>query len=250
MTNVTQARELLRARVARVVDGDDSAAGRAFDLAVKLLVLGSVLSFSLETVQDLQPEVYVWLARVEIVTVAFFTAEYLLRLWVAERRWRFAISFYGLVDLLSVLPYYLALGVDLRSIRVVRFLRLLRLFKLARYSAAAQRYVRAIRIVREELVLFGAVAGILLYFSAVGVYYFERDAQPELYGSVFHSMWWAIVTLTTVGYGDIYPVTLGGRIFTCLVLNLGLGVVAEPTGQLASALSQARAEEQEEQAQG
>ncbi len=204
-----------------------------------------MLSFSIETVRGLDPEVYVALAWIELGTVAFFTAEYLLRIWVARDRRRFIFSFYGLVDLLSVLPYYLALGVDLRSIRVVRFLRLLRLFKLARYSAAAQRYSRAIRIVREELILFGAVAGILLYFSAVGVYYFERDAQPELYASVFHSMWWAIVTLTTVGYGDLYPMTLGGRIFTCLVLILGLGVVAVPTGLLASALSQARAEEKE-----
>ncbi len=210
-------------------------------------MLGSVVSFSLETVRDLDPEVYWVLNWVELFTVVFFTLEYALRIWVAEDRLRFVRSFYGVVDLLSVLPYYLALGVDLRSIRIVRFLRLLRLFKLARYSAAAQRYSRAIRIVREELILFGAVAGILLYFSAVGVYYFERDAQPELYASVFHSLWWAIVTLTTVGYGDLYPVTTGGRIFTCLVLVVGLGVVAVPTGLLASALSQARTEEHEEE---
>ena len=97
--------------------------------------------------------------------------------------------------------------------------------------------------------LSGAVAAILLYLSAVGIYYFERDAQPQQYASVFHALWWAIVTLTTVGYGDIYPVTLGGRMFTFFVLVLGLGVVAVPTGLLASALSQAREEEEEELAE-
>ena len=232
------------------VEASDGGIGRFFDVAVQVLVILSVLSFSLETVPDLDPVWQVTLAWVELVTIAFFSVEYLLRIWVAERRLAFVFSFYGLIDLLSVLPYYLALGVDLRSIRVVRFLRLLRIFKLARYSAAMQHYARAIRIVREELVLFGAVAAILLYLSAVGIYYFERDAQPDAYASVFHALWWAIVTLTTVGYGDVYPVTLGGRVFTFFVLILGLGVVAVPTGLLASALSQAREELQEEDREG
>ena len=85
---------------------------------------------------------------------------------------------------------------------------------------------------------------LLLYFSAVGIYYFERDAQPEAFASVFHSLWWAVVTLTTVGYGDVYPVTTGGRSFTFLILLIGLGVVSVPAGLVASALSEAREMEQ------
>ena len=95
-------------------------------------------------------------------------------------------------------------------------------------------------MVREELVLFIGVSLMLIYLSAVGVYYFEHDSQPEQFASVFHSLWWAVVTLTTVGYGDVYPVTLGGRLFTFVVLFLGLGIVAVPTGLIASALSKAR----------
>jgi len=91
-------------------------------------------------------------------------------------------------------------------------------------------------------VLFGCIAMILLYLSAVGIYYFENAAQPEKFKSIFHSLWWALATLTTVGYGDIYPVTAGGQFFTFFVLMLGLGVVAVPTGLIASALSQARNE--------
>ena len=105
---------------------------------------------------------------------------------------------------------------------------------------------RAVGIVREELVLFLLnVALILIFLSAVGIYYFEHDRQPEHFASVFHSLWWAVVTLTTVGYGDMFPITTGGRVFTFFVLFLGLGIVAVPTGLFASALAKAREEEED-----
>lgn len=106
-----------------------------------------------------------------------------------------------------------------------------------------QRFHRAFRIAREELVLFGVVALILIYLSSVGIYYFEHDAQPQAFASVFHCLWWSVSTLTTVGYGDVYPVTTGGRIFTSFILAIGLGIVAVPTGLFASALAKARDEE-------
>ena len=93
--------------------------------------------------------------------------------------------------------------------------------------------------------VFLGIAVMLIYLSAVGIYYFEHDAQPDLFASVFHSLWWAVVTLTTVGYGDAFPVTLGGRIFTFAVLMAGLGIVAVPTGLLASALARVREEERD-----
>ncbi|WP_444917354.1 potassium channel family protein [Microbulbifer sp. JMSA003] len=116
---------------------------------------------------------------------------------------------------------------------------------LAGYSKAVARFSRAFSMVKEELVLFGVTALILLYLSSVGIYYFESAAQPEQFKSIFHSLWWAVTTLTTVGYGDMYPVTLGGRIFTFFVPLIGLGVVAIPTGLVASALSKARIEDVE-----
>ena len=138
-----------------------------------------------------------------------------------------------------------AVGVDLRAVRTFRLLRLIRILKLARYSAAVRRLHRTAIIVREELVLFLNVALILIFLSAVGIYYFESGSQPEHFASVFHSLWWAIVTLTTVGYGDVFPITIGGRVFTFFVLFLGLGIVAVPTGLFASALSKAREEEED-----
>ncbi len=105
---------------------------------------------------------------------------------------------------------------------------------------AARRFHRAFIIAKEELALFLFAALIILYLAGVGIYYFEYPAQPEAFCSVFHSLWWAVATLTTVGYGDIYPVTLGGKIFTFFILIIGLGVVSIPAGMVASALSKAR----------
>ena len=103
----------------------------------------------------------------------------------------------GIIDLLAILPFYLSFGVDLRSIRAFRLLRLFRMFKLVRYSKAMQRFHRAFLIAREELVLFLLVTMILLYLAAVGIDHFEHNAQPDAFASVFHSLWWAVITLTT-----------------------------------------------------
>ena len=174
------------------------------------------------------------------MTVSIFTAEYIVRLVVADNKTQFATSFFGVIDLLAILPFFLSFGVDLRSIRAFRLLRLFRMFKLIRYSNAIQRFHRAFLIAHEELVLFLFVTIILLYLAAVGIYHFEHDAQPEIFKSVFHSLWWAVATLTTVGYGDVYPITTGGRIFTFFILLIGLGVVSVPAGLVSSALSKAR----------
>jgi len=101
-------------------------------------------------------------------------------------------------------------------------------------------------IAREEIVLFGVAAALLLFLAAVGIYYFENEVQPEAFASVFHSLWWAICTLTTVGYGDVYPITTGGKVFTFFVLATGLGIISVPAGLVASALSRARAMEDSE----
>lgn len=231
---------LIKGRLKEIVERSDTPAERAFDFTIQGLIVFSLVTFSLETLPDLSPRASGFLHKAEVVTVAIFTLEYLLRLAVADRPLRYAFSFFGLVDLLAILPFYLAQGIDLRALRTLRFLRLFRLLKLMRYSKAISRFRLAISLVREELVMFTGVTLLLLYLSAVGIYYFEREAQPEAFSSVFDSLWWAVSTLTTVGYGDLYPVTTGGRVFTFVVLMLGLGVVAVPCGLLASALSEAR----------
>ncbi|QDS95058.1 Cyclic nucleotide-gated potassium channel [Roseimaritima multifibrata] len=223
-----------------IVERSDSTIGRAFDLAIQLLIVLSLIAFSVETLPNLDPQWIRFLQIFEVVTVLVFTAEYLLRFLVADRKLSFVFSFFGIIDLLAILPFYLSFGIDLRTIRAFRLLRLFWMFKLVRYSKAIQRFHRAFLIAREEIVLFLCVTIILLYLAAVGIYHFEHDTQPEAFASIFHSLWWAVITLTTVGYGDIYPVTAGGRIFTFALLLIGLGVVSVPAGLMASALSKAR----------
>lgn len=224
---------------------DDHGAGRSFDLIIQALIVLSLVTFAIETLPGLTPSTLSVLRALEIITVLVFTAEYLLRAWVARPTRAFVFSFFGLIDLLAILPFYIATGVDLRSVRALRLLRLFRVLKLARYSAAIRRCQIALSLVKEELVLFLCLSGVVLYLAAVGIYYFERAAQPDAFASVFHALWWSLATLTTVGYGDIYPVTAAGKCFTALVLLVGLGIIAVPTGMVASALSEARAAERE-----
>lgn len=229
-----------------IVERNDTASGRAFDLIVQALILFSVVTFSLETLPDLEAGTRQLLDITEIVIIIIFTLEYLLRFCVAERKIGYALSFYGLIDVMAIVPFYISLGVDLRSLRIFRMLRLFRLMKFFRYNKAIQRFSREFVDAKEEVVLFSVVTSMLLYLSAVGIYYFENEAQPEAFKSIFHSLWWAVATLTTVGYGDVYPITAGSKVFTFVILMIGLGIVAVPAGLLASALSKARMEDREE----
>lgn len=224
----------------QIIENNDTPQGRRLDLFVQLLIIVSLISFSIETLPNLSAKSLKILNYIELFTILIFTVEYVTRIAVADKKIKYVFSFFGIVDLLAILPFYLPIVLDLRSIRIVRLLRLFRAFKLLRYNKAFHRFHAALKIAREELVLFGIVASMAFYIAAVGIYYFENTAQPEAFSSVFQSMWWAVVTLTTVGYGDVYPVTNGGKIFTFFVLMVGLGIVAIPTGMVASALSRAR----------
>ena len=214
-----------------------------WELPIELLVVANLIALAFETLPNLSPFWHQVLWGLEVFCAAVYTVEYGVRLYLARPRWKYVTSFYGLIDLLAILPFYLMVAFNLQAVRAFRLLRLLRLFKLVRYTNAVQRFRRAFAIARDDLVLFGVSALIVLYLAAIGVYHFEHEAQPERFTSVFDSLWWAVATLTTVGYGDIYPITPGGRLFTFFVLVLGLGFVAVPSGLLAAALSRVRAEE-------
>ena len=217
------------------------------ELFIQALILFSLLTFSLETLPNLSEKEKHWLYISEIVTIGIFTIEYLTRLILSKRKLSYIFSFFGIIDLIAFLPFYIGLGIDLRSLRAVRFVRLLRLFKMARYSKALQRFHRAFIISKEEIILFFFSACIMLYLAGVGIYYCENEAQPKVFASVFDGLWWAVATLTTVGYGDCYPVTAGGKIFTFFILLIGLGIISVPTGMVASALSKARAMDEDEE---
>ena len=227
------------------VEDSDTLSGKLFDIFIQLLIILSLVAFSIETLPNLSSETREVLRIFEIVSIAIFTMEYLLRLGVSDSKLKFVFSFYGLIDLLAILPFYLSTGIDLRSIRVFRLLRLFRIFKALRYSNAIRRFRLAFGAIKEELVVFIVATGLVLYVSAVGIYYFENEVQPEQFSSVFDCLWWAVATLTTVGYGDVFPITVGGKIFTFVMLIMGLGIVAVPTGLIASSLTKVISDEKE-----
>jgi voltage-gated potassium channel len=222
----------------QIINDTDTLPGRLFDIFIQLLIVLSLATFSIETLPDLSTASLKLLHQLEFITVLIFSIEYVLRIIVSEKSLKYIFSFYGLVDIFAILPFYLSTGgLDLRIVRSFRLMRLFRIFKLTRYSEAMKRFRDAFTQAKEELVLFFSITLIILYLSSVGIYYFEHTAQPEVFKSIFHSLWWAVSTLTTVGYGDIYPVTVGGKLFTFVILMIGLGVVAVPAGILASALT-------------
>ena len=233
----------LKANIKSIVENQDTKLGRWFDYFIQIAIIVSIVSFSIETLPNVTPNLKFFLTIIEIVTVIIFTAEYVTRIWIADSKFRYIFSFYGMIDLIAIAPFYLSMTLDARSLRVFRLLRLLRLLKLLRYNNASNRLYKALMIVKEELILFLLFTFILLYFSAVGIYYFEFEAQPSVFSSVFHSLWWSVSTLTTVGYGDAYPITVGGKMFTFFILIIGLGIIAVPASLLSSALSQIRSEE-------
>ncbi|MDF4221363.1 ion transporter [Maribacter sp. M208] len=220
-----------------IVEINDNRKSRVFAYFIQALIFISIISFSYETIPDLDTSTRKILRIIEVFCVLVFSIEYLLRIYVADHKLKFVFSFYGIIDLLAILPFYLALGIDLRSLRALRFLRLFRILKLMRYNRAINHFTKAIALAKEEILLFLIVTLILIYFSAVGIYYFENEVQPENFSSIFDSLWWAIITLTTVGYGDVYPITVGGKVFTFFILMIGLGIVAIPTGIISSALT-------------
>ncbi|NQW35617.1 MAG: ion transporter [Flavobacteriales bacterium] len=229
-----------------IIEDNTSKKGKIFDYFIQILILLSLIAFSIETLPDNSLYTIEILNAFELICVIIFSIEYLLRIFVSEKPFRYIFSFYGVIDFLAIFPFYLRGTYDLRALRAFRIFRIFRALKLIRYNKALNRFSIAAKIVKEEVILFLIVTCIFIFLASAGIYFFENEAQPEVFTSVFHSGWWAIVTLTTVGYGDVYPITMGGKIFTFFILLIGVGVVTIPAGLVASALSKAREIEEEE----
>lgn len=243
--------ESIKRRVYRVVErvGGDDREGRAFDIFIMALIVLNVAAVMLETVEDVGVPYAAFFRGFEVFSVVVFSTEYVLRLWscTADPRYsgpvggrlRFALTPMALIDLAAVLPFYLEfLAVDLRFVRSLRLFRLLRVFKLARYSSSMRTLGNVLRSKREELLITLFVVFILLIFAASAMYYAERDNQPDKFSSIPAAMWWGVATLTTVGYGDVFPVTSQGKVLGAVIAVLGVGLFALPTGILASGFAE------------
>lgn len=208
------------------------------------LIVLNVLTLILESYQELNDNYGLFFYSFEIFSVAIFTLEYLIRIWVSDKtkedkkeRINFAFSTLGIIDLIAIIPFYLPFifPFDLRIVRILRLFRLLRIFKLSRYSKSLKTIQYIFKETRAELSITVFVTFVLMILSSTLMYYIEHDAQPEKFASIGDAVWWAVATLTTVGYGDVYPVTALGKILSGIIALIGIGFVALPTGIISSA---------------
>jgi voltage-gated potassium channel len=222
----------MREKIHFYLNDKNNKLARAIDIFIYSVIFITVIDHGLQTM-DSMAEYHSYLENWETVPIVLFSIEYLLRVYSAPNRLKFLFSFWGLVDIIALIPYYLGLPADLREIRVLRFLSLLK------YEPASKNISVAFNRIKKELIIFSILAVFILYISAVGIYHFENPAQPDKFPDIFHSMWWAVATLTTVGYGDVFPITNGGKIFASLVVYVGLGLIALPAGLIGGAFSEA-----------
>jgi voltage-gated potassium channel len=227
----------------------DQVFSRIFDASILTLILLNVAAFVLETVPEYGAAYASEFEAFNVFSVAIFTIEYLLRLWTAvevpflrhdppwKARLKLAATPALIIDLLAILPFYVqaVFGMDLRILRV---LRLLRFLKLSRYSPALHTLMRVLSNERRSLLGAGLLLATALLFASSGIYLIESHAQPDKFGSIPASAWWAIATLTTVGYGDIVPITPLGRIFGSVVMVTGLCILALPVAIISAGFAQ------------
>lgn len=229
-------------------EGQEQGIGPWIRRAIVLLILLNVAAVILETHPPFAESYGHYFSAFEVFSIAVFTIEYVVRLWVApyhsqfegwpdwKARVRYAFSVMALVDLIAILPFYLGFFVSI-DLRQLRALRLLRLLKLSHFFPGVGLFVSVLRRELPALLAAGLVMAALVVVASTTMFMLERDAQPEAFGTVPHSIWWAVVTLTTVGYGDVTPVTLWGRLLGMVIMLLGVGVVALPAAMLAGRFS-------------
>ena len=238
----------LRGKVYELLEGDsnDQPAARAINYVLFALIIANVGALVLASDAAIAARYQRWLHVFEWVSVALFTIEYAARLWAAvERpgrgrpivgRLRYMLTPLALVDLIAILPFYLAFLFPL-DLRFMRVFRLLLIFKLGRYQASMSLLARVLRNEAGPITAALFVLGMLLVVAASFGFLAEHQAQPEAFANMFDAMWWAVVTMTTVGYGDIVPVTALGKLVGGVIAVIGLGMVALPAGLLASGFS-------------
>jgi voltage-gated potassium channel len=238
----------VRRRLFEILD-DTQPGGRANAVvgwSLTVLIGLNMAAIVLESTRGLPLAVQAMLKAFEVFSIIVFSCEFLARLAVADHKLErrpliraaalYLITPMALVDLASILPYYipLVLPLDLRFLRALRLLRVLRLLKAHRYSRSLQLIAKVLRDKKEELVATVFVTGLLIFVAAALMYNLEGGVQPDKFPDMIATLWWAISTLTTIGYGDVYPVTAWGRFLSGVIAVLGIGMVALPAGVLSS----------------
>ena len=232
----------LRDKLRIIIFEADTRAGGRFDVALIVMILLSVLTVMLDSVPEINARYGQQLYYAEWAYTLLFTVEYLIRLWCIEHSWRYARSFYGLVDLLSILPTYISLWVPgaqfFLAVRILRVLRIFRVLRMVRYVGEAELIAQALTASRRKIAVFiASVLALMVIFGSL-IYIVEGESNPA-FASTPHSIYWAVTTMTTVGYGDIAPITPLGQFLASLIMLMGYGIIAVPTGIVTLELNEA-----------
>lgn len=234
----------IKKRIYRIVEkgAHGKKMNRLFDYFIMLLIILSVFVIILESIPEINTKYNAVLSIFNVFSIIVFTIEYLLRLYVSDLTYpsdkriksalKFIFSVHGLIDLLAIIPFYLPrlIKIDLRFLRILRLIRFLRILKINRYNNSLKVIIEVIKEKKSELAITGFVTFLILLFASFVMFYVEGEDQPEQFPNILASFWWAIATLTTVGYGDIYPITALGKVISGLIAVMGIGLVALPTG--------------------
>jgi len=227
-------------------DDGDNRLSRRFDLFIMIMIFLNMIAVIMETVDAVYVKYDSLFEWFEIISVVVFTLEYAGRIWTCtliERyshpikgRIQFILSPIGLIDLLAILPFYLPfiMSIDGRILRLLRLFRLVRIFKMGRYSTAFRMIANVLNRRKEELLVTLTIVLLVLVLASSLMYYVEHEVQPEAFSSIPATMWWGVATLTTVGYGDVYPITSIGRVLGAFIAIMGIGIFALPAGIIAS----------------
>lgn len=239
--NEQQEEETIRLKLRHIIFGTNSPAGLLFDQFLMVAILASVVAVMLDSVQSIHVNHAEWLYVAEWGFTILFTAEYLIRLWVSDRPSRYAGSFYGIVDLLSVLPTYLSLFLPganyLLTIRILRVLRIFRVMKLLSFMSEASFLAKALMRARRKVAVF--LFTVIVVMISFGSIMYVIEGPESGFTSIPRSIYWAIVTVTTVGYGDITPLTTIGQAIASLAMITGYAIIAVPTGIVTAEITSA-----------
>ena len=222
-----------------IIFGTDTRLGRLFDVVLLYMILASILLVMLESVQSISSRYEELFYILEWLFTIFFSIEFLLRLWISRKPFNYLFSFFGIVDFIAVIPTYLTLffvgGSYLVVIRAVRLLRVFRILKLSRQLSESRVLVKALVSGRHKILVF--LGGVLTLVIIMGTLMYLIEGSENGFDSIPRSIYWAIVTTTTVGYGDIYPVTVFGQILAAILMLMGYAIIAVPTGIVSSELN-------------